>query len=123
MTRANALAPRERRIDAAGAMDPHALSTGRRWTIGVVLSLAILTGFGAVFATWVKRQALDTNNWTDTSTKLLANKEIRTALGAYLVNELFTSNDVAARVAEILPPQAARARRPGPTGPAPVARR
>src|SRR4051812_47512211 len=123
MTRVGALARREHPIDPAGAMDSHALSTGRRWTIGVVLSLAILTGFGAVFATWVKRQALDTNNWTDTSTKLLANKEIRTALGAYLVNELFTSNDVAARVAEILPPQAAGLAGPAAAGLRQVAER
>src|SRR3954451_6597195 len=89
------------------SMDGPTLSRGRRWTIVAVLAVAILTGFGAVVATWVKRQALDTNNWTNTSSQLLENQKIRTALGAYLVDQVYTNVDVQARLRQLLPPQVA----------------
>jgi hypothetical protein len=80
-------------------------SKKRKAVIGVVFALAVIVGFGAVTATWVRRQALDSGNWTNTSSKLLADKEIQNALGAYLVNELFTNVDVAGQLRSALPPQ------------------
>jgi hypothetical protein len=68
--------------------------------------LAVITGLIAILSTWVRRQALDTNNWTKTSSNLLADKNIQAALGAYLVNELFSNADVAGRLRAALPPQA-----------------
>ena len=67
--------------------------------------VATLIGFVGAFAVWINRQALNTDNWTDTSTKLLANKQIDDALGTYLVNQLFTSVDVAGELRSRLPPQ------------------
>jgi hypothetical protein len=74
-------------------------------TIGVIFALAIITGFLAVMSTWVRREALDSGNWPDTSSKLLADPQIQTAVGAYLVNELFTRVDVAAQLRSALPPE------------------
>jgi hypothetical protein len=71
-----------------------------------LLTLATIVGVVAVLSTWVKREALDTNNWTNTSSKLLADPAIREAVGGYLVNELFSSTDVAGRLRAALPPQA-----------------
>src|SRR5689334_22730070 len=79
-------------------------STKRKAVIGVILALAILSLFAAVLATWVRRQALDTNNWTNTSTRLLADQKIQAATGGYLVNELFTRVDVAGELRSALPP-------------------
>jgi hypothetical protein len=87
-------------------MTTHALTKRRRWAIAGLLTLAIITGFLAVMATWLNRQALNTDNWTNTSTKLLANQKIRDAVGAYLVNELFTNVDVAGELRGALPKQA-----------------
>jgi len=78
----------------------------RRVTVTVILVLAVITGVGAVVSTWVKRQALDTSNWTNTSSKLLADSKIQSALGLYLANELFTSTDVAKQLRAALPKQA-----------------
>jgi hypothetical protein len=79
-------------------------STKRKAVIGVIFALAILSLFAAVLATWVRRQALDTNNWTNTSSRLLADQKIQAAIGGYLVNELFTRVDVAGEIRSALPP-------------------
>src|SRR4051794_8691861 len=77
-----------------------------RALVPTVLVLATLLVFVGAFAVWVNRQALNTENWTTTSQKLLANKQIQTTLGAYLVNELFTSVDVTQALQQKLPPRA-----------------
>jgi hypothetical protein len=63
-------------------------------------SLALLTG---ALAVWVNRQALNTDNWKTTSSKLLAERRIQAALGPYLVNQLFTNTDVTAAIEQRLP--------------------
>ena len=45
----------------------------------------------ASLTVWVKRQALDTDNWTNASGQMLANDEIRGQLSIYLVDSLFTN--------------------------------
>jgi hypothetical protein len=73
--------------------------------VPVLLVLATLALFLGAFAVWVHRQALNTDNWTTTSGKLLANQQIQDTLGVYLVNEIFSKADVAAAVQQKLPPQ------------------
>jgi hypothetical protein len=56
-----------------------------------------------VLAVWANRQALNTDNWTNTSSQLLADKQIQTALAAFTVNELFSSGAVEAQLEARLP--------------------
>jgi Short C-terminal domain len=77
-----------------------------RFLVPTLFVLATLIGFAGAFAVWVNRQALNTDNWGTTSGKLLANKQIDDALGAYMVNELFSSVDVAGELRTKLPTQA-----------------
>jgi hypothetical protein len=79
------------------------VSRGRR--IAVVALLVFGTLFWTCFGLglWAKRQVLDTNNWVDTSTQLLENDEIRTALALYLVDTLYASADVQQRLQAALP--------------------
>src|SRR3979411_1962138 len=79
----------------------------RRFLVGALLSAAVLIGLFAMFALWANRQALNTDNWTDTSTKLLADEDVQNAVGAYLVTQLFSEVDVAQKLRDVLPPQAA----------------
>jgi hypothetical protein len=88
----------------------------RRVLVAVLLSLAFVTGLVGMFAVWVNRQALNTDNWTDTSSQLLANKNVQTALSAYLVDELFSNVDVAAELQTVLPPQASALAGPAAAG-------
>ena len=62
--------------------------------------------FLLAFASWANRQVLDTDEWTQTSSELLDNQEIRDALAVYLVDELYTNVDVEAEVRAALPPEA-----------------
>ena len=68
-------------------------------TVGSVLA------FLAIFAVWANRQLLDTDNWTETSSELLENDEIRAQLSIFLVDELFANVDVQAELADAAPPQ------------------
>jgi hypothetical protein len=64
--------------------------------------------FFGIFAVWVNRQALDTNEWTNTSSELLQKEAIRTAVATYLVDSLYANVDVAAELRQNLPPEAQR---------------
>jgi hypothetical protein len=77
----------------------------RRFVVPVLLVLATVIGVGATFALWVNRQALNTSNWSSTSSKILRDKQVQTALSAYLVHELFTQVDVSAELRTVLPKQ------------------
>ena len=71
------------------------------WTLVIVASLLMLISSLTI---WVKRQALDTNAWTDASGQMLANDEIRQQLSIYLVDSVFSSTDATAKIQQALPP-------------------
>jgi hypothetical protein len=72
----------------------------------VLLVLALLLTLGTTIAIWLDRQALSNRGWTDTSAKLLANTQIRTAVADELVMQLFTRADVDRRLSSALGPLA-----------------
>src|SRR3954452_17630956 len=76
-----------------------------RVLVAVLVSLAVVTGLVGMFAVWANRQALNTDNWEETSGRLLENKDVQAALSAYLVDQIFTNVDVAAEIEKALPPQ------------------
>jgi hypothetical protein len=71
-----------------------------------IIVLATVLGIVSVFAIWVKRQALETDTWTNTSTKLLENDKVNEALSAYMVEALYDNVDVEGELSGALPPQA-----------------
>lgn len=75
----------------------------RRRTVKGLIVLGSLLAFLSVFAIWVERQALDTGEWVNTSGKLIRNATIRTAVGDYLVEQLYENVDVEKELEEILP--------------------
>ena len=79
------------------------LSRNRAIAVWSLVVLATLILFVGSLTVWVKRQALDTDAWTDASGELLANDEIRSQLSIYLVDTLFDSTDATNRIAETLP--------------------
>jgi hypothetical protein len=70
------------------------------WTLVVVASILMLLSSLTI---WVKRQALDTDAWTNTSGQMLANDQIRQQLSIYLVDSLFSSADATAKIQQSLP--------------------
>lgn len=57
----------------------------------------------AIFAVWANRLLLDPQNWSTTSTRLLDNPTIRTAVANYLVDELYASAKVSGELRSQLP--------------------
>jgi len=81
-------------------------SRPHRKIVGVMLVGATLLTFVAIFSFWVNRQALNTDNWVNTSGKLLENKEVQAQLSTFFVNQLYANVDVQAELEKALPPQA-----------------
>jgi hypothetical protein len=78
----------------------------RRTTSIALIVVATLVGFFAIFAVWAKRQVLETDTWTKTSTKLLADEHVQTALSTFLVDQLYANVNVEGELRRALPPQA-----------------
>jgi hypothetical protein len=58
-----------------------------------------------VLALWVKRQALETDTWTETSSELLENEDIQEQVSGFLVTQLFDNVDVKGEIEQALPPR------------------
>jgi hypothetical protein len=79
------------------------MSRARRRTVRALVVLGSILAFLSVFAIWIERQALNTNDWVDTSGRLIRNAEIRSAVGDYLVEQLYDNVDVEKELEGILP--------------------
>ena len=77
----------------------------RRWLPLVLIVIATLLAFLAIFALWANRQLLNTENWTNTSSELIQNKPIRDQVGNFLVDELYASVDIKGTFEDALPPR------------------
>jgi hypothetical protein len=77
----------------------------RRTAVYALLAVASLLAFLSVFAIWANRQALENDTWTDTSTELLEDEDIREAVAGFMVEALFTNVDVEAELQQALPPR------------------
>jgi len=79
----------------------------RRRLVFALIALGFVVAFLSAFALWSKRQLLETESWTETSTELLADDDIRPAVAGFLVDTLFSEVDVQAELEQALPPQVA----------------
>jgi uncharacterized membrane protein YozB (DUF420 family) len=79
------------------------MNRGRRRTVKGLVALGSVLAFLSVFAIWVERQALNTEDWVHTSGKLLQNETVRAAVSNYLVDQLYENVDVEKELKEILP--------------------
>lgn len=76
-----------------------------RGLIATIFVLATILGFFACFALWVNRQLLNTDNWTKTSSNLIANEHIDEALSTFAVNQLYESVNIEEHIKSNLPKQ------------------
>src|SRR4051795_11637018 len=74
-----------------------------RVKVRILVILASLLAFLAIFTSWIDRQLLDTNEWVNTSGRLLEDKEISDALATYSVDQLYANVDVTKLVKKRLP--------------------
>jgi hypothetical protein len=79
------------------------MSRGRRRSVKALVALGSLLAFLSVFAIWVERQALNTDDWVQTSDKLIQDQTIRAALADYLVDQLYANVDLEKEFEDKLP--------------------
>ncbi|HEY6771914.1 MAG TPA: SHOCT domain-containing protein [Solirubrobacterales bacterium] len=77
--------------------------TQHRIKVRILVVLASILAFLAIFTSWVDRQALDTDQWVDTSGKLLEDREISDAIATYAVDQLYANVDVSKVIKQRLP--------------------
>jgi hypothetical protein len=87
----------------------------------LVVGTLLWTAFG--MGLWAKRQVLDTDEWVDTSSRLLEDESIRTTVGLYIVDQLYDSQAVEARLEGVLPPRLQGLAGPAAAGLKEIARR
>ena len=90
----------------------------KRTGVVILLVLATLLWTVGIVAVWAQRQMLDTQNWVQTSDRLLENQQIREALSTAILQRVYASAPVENKLRETLPAQPAAARRPDRRGPA-----
>jgi hypothetical protein len=89
-----------------GALLNGPVSRARHRTAIALIVVASLLAFLALPALWLDRQALNTDNWTETSSELLENEAIRAQIANYLVDQVYANVDVQGEIASALPPRA-----------------
>ena len=102
----HAEAARESSTDAEAAVavgEPERATTSR-WP-GVIIGIATVLAIVAVFTVWTRSQMLDTDEWVDLSTGLVAEPEVQAALADYLIDSLYEQGNISAGVEERLPPE------------------
>jgi hypothetical protein len=76
---------------------------GPRWLPALLIGLATVLAVVTTLTTWVRTQALDTDQWVELSGDLLNEPEVQEALAQYLSDELFTTVDIAGELESRLP--------------------
>ena len=84
----------------------HARLAWRTWVPWTLVVIAAVIGLVSGLNVWVKRQALSSDSWANSSSQLLENEKIRSALSIYLVNQIYQNVDVAKALEQRLPPRA-----------------
>jgi hypothetical protein len=82
------------------------MSRRRSVLVWTLIVLASLLAFVSALTVWSKQQLLDTDKFTSSSAKLLANDDIRATLSSRLVDLLNQRVDVQSQLEEKLPPRA-----------------
>src|SRR5262245_20827003 len=70
------------------------------WVLIVVSTVVLLI---AALTVWVKREVLDTDNFTASTTELMRNPKVQSALAAFLVDQIYENVDVKADLERQLP--------------------
>jgi putative oligomerization/nucleic acid binding protein len=89
------------------AADPASATISRRRLIGVDVLIGVTTVLLVVgiFATWANRLLFSPDNWSNTSTELLQDANVRSSTANYLVDQLYANVDVTGLIKQGLPTQ------------------
>ena len=83
------------------------LPRNRRYLVRGLLAVGAILLFLSTFAIWANRQMLNANHWADTSSRLLADPDIRKQVSQTVVDQVYANVDLQSTVADALPPRLA----------------
>lgn len=87
----------------ASSHPPNPSTRGPSWLPGLLVVLATILAIVTTMTTWVRSQALDTDQWVEVSGELLNEPEVQHQLALYLAEELYSTVDVAGELESRLP--------------------
>jgi hypothetical protein len=87
-----------------------------RITVRILVVLASVLAFLAIFTSWIDRQLLDTDEWVDTSGRLLEDQAISDAVADYSVDQLYANVNVTRLIKKRLPDGLGQAAAPAAAG-------
>lgn len=93
----------ETRDDDAESVAAPDVPQGRGWLPAALIVLATVLAVASAGTTWVRTQALDTDEWVAASGEVLDQPEVQAALAAYLTDQLYDAVDLAAELETVLP--------------------
>ena len=77
---------------------------GRRAVVWTIIIVASVLGVISILSSWANQQALDTDNWRQTSEEIIQNPKVAPALSAFVVDQLYSNVDLAGELGAQLPP-------------------
>ena len=83
---------------------PKPLSRKRRILVWTLVILATVLALVSILTTWVNRQMLDNTAWNKATTQVIQDPQVQSALGGFMVNQLYENIDVAQALQQQLPP-------------------
>jgi hypothetical protein len=89
--------------DPGAAATVHPAGRWRPITAWVLIGVTAVLTLVSTLTIWAKSQLLDTENFVQTSTNVIANPDVQDALSVYLVDQLYAKVDVAGALRNILP--------------------
>jgi hypothetical protein len=87
-----------------------------RITVRILVVAAAVLAFLAIFTSWLDRQLLDTDEWVDTSGRLLEDQAISDAVADYSVDQLYANVNVTRLIKKRLPDGLEQAAAPAAAG-------
>ena len=78
---------------------------GRRAVVWTIIVVASVLGVISILSSWANQQALDTDNWRETSEEIIENPKVAPALSAFVVDQLYSNVDLAGELGAQLPPR------------------
>ena len=84
---------------------PAKISRRRLIGVDVLIGVTTILLVVGIFATWANRLLFSPDNWSNTSTQLLQDANVRSSTANYLVDQLYANVDVAGLIKQGLPTQ------------------
>ena len=81
------------------------ITRGRLILVDAIVAVATLLLVVGIFSIWANRLLFSPDNWSNTSTQLLQNQNIRSSTANYVVDQIYANVDVAGLIRSGLPPQ------------------